>query len=202
MKTYRSLAILITALLLGGCIGTSAPAPSDNYYRIPLIKPVDAPAQPLLQGVTAVERLQAAGLYQERAIVYVEANKPLQLHHYHYHHWLENPSRLLQDIMLGWMQQARFSAHVVRYRAMSGIDRVIHGRIRRFERVLGRHISVVVELELGIHNGKRKVLLWPRTYRAEVRAKDNRIHATAQAFGQAISQIMSRFVRDAQAIAH
>ena len=201
MKHPRILAVLVTSLLLGGCFGSSAPTPSDNYYRIP-VKPASVPAKPVLKGVTGIERLHAAGLYQERAIVYVEAGKPLQLQHYHYHHWLEAPSRLLQAVMLSWLQQARFSEHVVRYSPIRGIDRVIHGHIRRFDRVMGSTIRVIVELELGMRDSKRRVLLWPKTYRAEVSVSSNHIHATAQAFGKAVSQILSHFVRDARADRH
>ncbi len=197
MIKARCLLLFIAGLLLTGCIGSAGPAPEDRYYRIPVVKPASRPA-PLLQGVTAIEPLRAAGLYHDRAIVYVDEDKPLRLQSYHYHHWLETPARMLQAYMLDWLRQARFSPRVARHAVMPGAERVIFGYIRRFDRLVGKRMRVMVELELGLRDRNHRLLFWPRVYRAVVPVSGPGLARSAAAFGKAIARVLRDFVRDVE----
>lgn len=202
---------LLGTLALAGCVG-GEPVPQDHFYRLPALKPAKALPTPLVTGTLGVERLRADGLYQERAMLYIERDHPLQVQRYHYHHWAAVPGTMIQQSLVGYLRAAGAAAHVERAAPGLGARARITGRVLRLERMVGGGpVRVVVELELHLSPPPRA---WgdeaPRDsdapgpggdYRAKVRAADASMDATVQAYGKALERIYGRFLHDARAAA-
>ena len=54
---------------------------------------------------------QADGLYRERAILYSE--NEIEIKQYHYHHWVDSPSRLLQEHLADMLSSSGISKIVL-----------------------------------------------------------------------------------------
>lgn len=196
MDIHRHSLLLLCAtlaLLLVSC-ASQGPVPEDRFYRLP-VPPAQQEAIPALAAVLGVGRLRSDGLRDERAILYLHSERPLELRRYHYHHWVDAPTRMLQEHMIAYLRQAHGAAEVLRYTPGMQVDKVVGGRLLRFERVLGAGAgTVVVEMELGLGDGR-----YPqqglRVYRAEVEAGADSMHATVQAFGLALQQIYRQFLQ-------
>ncbi len=184
----------LLSLVLGGCM-SAPPVPDDHFYRLP---PAHAQAlsAPVLKGVLAVERPRSDDLHGERAMLFVRAERPLELNRYHYYFWVDTPPHLIQEQLRRYLQQAGVAKRVVRLDGGPAPDYVLHGRVVRFERVVrkdGADASVMLELGVSpVHGGHG----WSKTYRAVERARGGDVNATVQAFGVALDHIYAQFLRD------
>lgn len=190
---------LALALLLGGCVGAGT-VPEIRYYRLPVAHPMPL-AQPLYSEPLAVPRLRASGLYHERAMLYYQPDQPLDLRLYHYHFWADAPALLIRDHLVDYLRAKRVATTVVRDQG-DGTARVeLYGRLVRFEReVSPDRIVVHVALEFTLETGK-VVRLPTKRYEAEQAAADRTLHATAQAFGNALEQIYAQLIDDLRSTA-
>lgn len=175
-----------------------APAiPEDHYYRLPSPHRVEALAHPVIHGTVGVAPLHARGLYQERAILYVNGDSPLELHLYHYRFWTESPAHLIQDHVVEYLRKAGIADKVVRYEPGVSTDRLVSGSIDRFERLVGAHDRVIVSLELRYGDADRlQPPEWTKTYTVTEPVQNRTVPAVATAFGAALDRVCQAFVRD------
>jgi ABC-type uncharacterized transport system auxiliary subunit len=75
-------------------------------------------------------------------------------------------------------------------------DYALSCRIARLERVLDHSPRVILELELGITSIKERRTLLLRTYREELPTRNLEMAATINAYNQALSTILNRFLTD------
>lgn len=194
------------ALVLSACAGSSM-VPEDHFYRLPAIKQTDSLKLPPLFNRLGVAEPEADGLYRERAAMYVESDRPLELKRYHYRHWVYSPPVLIQQYLHDYLQASKVAGVVVKYSGDQDVDEIIGGRILRFERLVGNtQAEVLVTLELYLQQSSDDngadgpALIFNKQYSRQLAVKDNAFYSSAELFGEALQQIFQQFVEDAVAL--
>ena len=183
-------------LLLGACFGGGESVPQDQFYRLSAASCTGERLTPIAN-VLAVSALQSDVLHRERPILYSQADEPLKLQRYHYHHWTNVPSKLIQDHLVDYLRSCGIAKHVIRYGDQAKIDAEVGGQIKRFERVLGKSgTTVVVQLELFYQTRGKSPRLYQHVYEHQLDVGNGSMHATALAFSQALQAIYADFIRD------
>ena len=151
-------------LALAGC--ASDPVPRDTFYRL------GEPATPVvraggpLSGVAEVPPLRAAGIVNERAILYRDG--PRQLAQYSYHAWSEAPALMLQQSLIGVLRQAQVFDAIVSPEMRLNRDFEFWGDIRQWEHVRGvGQGSAAIEVEISVRRLRGNRQLLSKTYRAD-----------------------------------
>lgn len=173
MKLFISSVMI---LILTGCGFSAGTIPADHFYRLPAATPIN--------NVRAVEikSVRAEGIYNERALLFVEQVQPLEVNRYNYHFWAQTPAALVQTYLQGCLNNSNEAkAHAASQPAVQ-ITPVIHA----FERVMdkGRAQAVV---KLQINN---------REYESTIVADSMDMHATVAAYGKAMQQVCEAVARD------
>ncbi len=196
--------LLIAALLVvqaAGC-AKAPPVPVDKFYRLPEPKALKVEAEASPWGkLVYVSALQATGLHTERAILFSEDAHAVSLSRYHYHHWVDGPPRLVQDYLAASLRRAVPSVLVLT-EPDGRPDVTISGKIKRFEHQVPRgkgNGKAVVVLELRVIRSRSGDPLLVKDYRAAVDVSGVGMTSTANAFGAAVANVMTRFIADAGA---
>lgn len=197
-RVHRWLSALIV-LGLAGC-SQAPPVPEDHFFAIRVPAPVTQAAV-VLRGGLLVERLRADALRGARAMLYRDAGRPLELRRYHYHYWVEEPTRLIQQQLADYLRAAGVADHV--YTGEQALPYRYHlsGRLLAFEREVhgGRaHMHVAVRFTLGRRGASAPLLM--RTYESDVAADGNDMHASARAAQQALTTIFHTLQSDLGAL--
>ena len=193
MKKYL---VVCFSLLLSACFGGGEPIPQDQFYRLSAASYNGDNLQPIT-AVIAVSTLDSDVLHSERSILYSQFDEPLKLQRYHYHHWTNIPSKLIQDNLVDYLRTSGIAKQVIRYGEQSTIDAEIGGQVKRFERVIGgTSTKVVVQLELFYKSRGAKPKYYQNKYEQQVVVSDTSMHTTAIAFSQALQAIYSDFLKD------
>jgi len=186
--------VWLVVLLLCSC-ATNAPVPDDHYYKLPWGRP-SLPEIRLTQGTIFVEQFIADGLYRERPLLHTVDNQGIELKQYHYHHWIDSPSRLLRDQLILYLSASR-AANRVTWVPDASAELGIHGTVKGFERRESGHTDqVFVELEFRVdkHGLEAPVLL--SDYQVQVDVTGKEMSDVAIAFESAVSQIYTRLLSD------
>ena len=123
--------VALTALLaLTAC--SNAPAPIERYYRPEIAAPEPHTPLPLRM---LVELFEVHGLYSDRPLVYLDGEGAYRQSHFH--NWLEAPSQLLGESLLGYLRAAYGAESAFLPDARLEGDLTIRSRLRRFERIPG-----------------------------------------------------------------
>jgi ABC-type uncharacterized transport system auxiliary subunit len=193
----RIVIALSVILVFGGCVSQST-VPQDYFYRLPPAHPADPLETKLHTGIASVDQLDADGVYRERPLLYVDAQRPLEVLQYHYRHWIQIPSQLIQDNMVDYLREANIAGRVERYSSGRRPGLLIKGRLQKFERrVEASRAVAVVEMEIEFRkNTPRGVLKNTKIYNSEMPAQGPTIHDTVTAFGNALQQIYDTMLGD------
>jgi len=192
----NGIAGLLLAAALAGCM-SQPPVPADRYYRLTAPDPKPAAAQPVLAGTLGVAPLDSDGVHSERALLYVDEERPLELRRYHYHFWADPPPQLIQSQLLIYLRRAGIAGNVVRSDSPLTVDHLVSGRLQRFERIVGKmRVRVAVAMELGVDRGAHGAPGWRASYQAVVAAQGPSMYATVQAYNVAFGRICADFLRD------
>lgn len=196
MRCLCKLRIVFCLLLWGGlsaCAGPSA-LPTDHFFRLP---EAEAPRldQPFLKGTLSIATFSAGGLYNERSLLYVDAEQPLELKRYRYYLWNNVPGNLLQEHLFAFLQDTRAAERIVLFQPGFQTDFNLSGRLGRFERELGNgrdqvHVTINLLLMFG------STLVWEREYSVSAAVKGGAVHDVVEAFGTALQQIYDAFLQD------
>ena len=146
--TRRPLSLLIAVLTLAGC-AAAPPVPRDNFYRIDVAAPTRE-ARPLLPGVVLVHPLRAAGLLQERPVLFTGAGQLHSMRQHDYHFWNEPPPQMLQAALISFLRAGGIAETVVTPDLRLPARFEIMGKVKRLERVLAEPSGVHAELELAV----------------------------------------------------
>ena len=199
MKTSHRMWLIcqcvVGALVLTGCLG--GPPSPDYFYRLNVADP-EARLDPApLQGTLQVTRPWADALTSERHLVYRKNDSISQLNHHAYHRWVDSPTLLLQQEMTHYLRKAGLAQQVVTPEMRTKADYALSCRIAKLERVLDQSPRVILELELGITSIKDRRTVLLRTYREEEPTTDLEVDTSIEAYNQALSTILHRFITDA-----
>ena len=191
----RSIILLSFFLVLTAC-STQAPLPTDHYYRLPELRDIDSD-QKRLDSISVLN-FKAVGLYQERAILYTEDQ--IELKQYHYHHWTDSPTRLLQERLAERLRLSGIS-NLVLNTFEGNIALIIKGQVKAFERVQQKGSeSVYVKLLLQVDSNTKGAPILHKEYVQTVILPSNNITNTIRAFAEAVDLIFNDFYVDLREI--
>lgn len=194
---YKAISLVLLMLVMSGCVSQTA-VPQDFFYRLPPLHPDSPLTEKVVAGTAAVDQLQAEGVYRERPLLYVDAQRPLEVLQYHYRHWIQIPSQLIQDNLVEYLREANVADRVERYSSGQRPNLLIKGRLLKFERLVEENrATAVVEMEIEFRQRtSHGVLKITKVYSSEVPAQGTAIHDSVAAFGEALRQIYSIMLSD------
>lgn len=205
-RTRRLRTVVLTTLSAVGLAACSQtpPVPVDQFYRLPEPAPYEHPgAQTASQrwGTQVfVNIFRGDGLHTERAVVYSEDSAAVALRRYHYHHWVDDPPRLIEDYLTSRLRT--LLPNILVLTEPNGRPAtVVSGRVRRFDHHVPNEKSfgrALVTLELQLSRGDDRTPLFVKEYRASPDVSGQEMTAAASAFGQAVESIVREFLTDAE----
>jgi len=188
--------ILITLIsLLTACGLGGEPAPADHFYRIPEI--VISPQDKSLIDTLVVKPVKASGLYHERAMLYIEKSRPLEIQRNHYHFWYKPPADLVLDALYQGLSSSKVAQQVSRVQMNQRPSYIVDSQIMKFERVLeGNEVSVQVRLEVTFIRPDNPSAQSTKYYQSNQLLQTNDKHTSAEAYGAALQDIVKQIVND------
>lgn len=187
----RCSVLLCCFLTLTAC-SSQAPLPTDHYYHLPELRDVNSDEKRV--GSISVITFQAEGLYQERAILYTE--NQIEIKQYHYHHWTDSPTRLLQERLAERLRLSSISDLVLNT-FEGNSELIIKGQIKAFERLQQKGSeSVYVKLLLQVNSNTEHAPILHKEYVQTVVLPSNNITNAIKAFAEAVDLIFSDFYVD------
>jgi ABC-type uncharacterized transport system auxiliary subunit len=196
MNAERALLLLAAVWVLAGCASRSD-VPDDRYYRLATPTPVAGAPGPMLQGRLQVDRIEAFGVYRDRAIVYVSADEPRALRHHHYHFWVAPPTDLVRDQLAEYLRRARMAETVsTEAGGRREADLVLAAQLTNFERQFlpTGGVQAVVGLRVTIKRGG--AILLQRSFSATDTAEDASFSASVRAFERALARVYADLAAD------
>ncbi len=184
------------ALALGGCM-SAAPVPEDRFYRFQRLQPEHTLARPLLTGGLAVDDIRADPLHSARAMLYTAPDRPLQLQRYHYEFWVEEPPRLVHQVMISWLRDSGVADSVAGGDTLDAAWR-LSARLLKFEEVRAEDGTAYVEvaMQFSLRSSSSTQPLWTRDYAQRRPLRESRMYATAQAMQAALSDLLAELQAD------
>jgi ABC-type uncharacterized transport system auxiliary subunit len=168
--------LALVVLLLSSCSFSAGNTPADHFYRLPM------PTQVSVAFAVNIAPVRAEGIYNERALLFVEKSYPLEINRYDYHFWSQTPSKLVQT----YLQSCLTSSDVVKMPANTQQAIQLSPMIESFERVLEKgKAEAVVKLRLN-----------QRVYESRIMADSMDMHATVAAYGQAMQTVCEAIAHD------
>jgi ABC-type uncharacterized transport system auxiliary subunit len=140
--------------------------------------------------------METDGLHRERAILYSDDEDTIELKQYHYHHWIDSPTRMIRDHLVTYLRNVN-AAPLVVTTVGEYVELNISGRIEQFERMdFSDQPAVAVELILRLdrQNESRPLLL--KEYQVTRKMDDESMQSAVKAFDGALSKIFSEFYSD------
>ncbi len=191
--------LLFASFLLAAC--AAPPVPRDYFYRID-VAPLAGDARPMaFDGIVSIAPFEADGLLRERPILFTSTASPQELRQHDYFYWNDAPTRLLQQSLAVYLQDSGLAETVVTPAMRIRPDFEVIGKIRRFERILGKNSQrVIAKIELAVLRPGDEGLILVKTYVVERQAKDDSVAAAVDALGQALSEIYGSFTADVSSL--
>jgi ABC-type uncharacterized transport system auxiliary subunit len=187
-------------LVLAGC--TQSPPPkSDTFYRLDVPRAEKIAAEPPINGILEVSRLDVDGVVSQRSLAYVDERTPINVQSYRYELWVDAPGALVQGELVDYFREANLARTVLTPDTRAIPDFTLRGRIKRFEQVIssaGAHSAVEIEFSLSARDGR---LLLLRRYEASAPAAATTPQAAVPAIAQAVAKIAADLTRDLAAAA-
>lgn len=184
-----SVTFVLAACSLGG-----SPVPADHFYRLPEIT-MERQLKPLIDMIV-IKPVKASGLYHERAMLYVDKSRPLEIQRYHYNFWSKPPADLIHDAIYQGLTSSGVAVNVQREQTDHRPDYIIDSRIVRFERVVeGEAVTIQLALEISLQRVSSPQRLI-RLYQSSVRLETSDIHASVEAYGKALRAIVKQLLDD------
>ena len=155
MNQQKELRWLLAA---GALAAISCSTPRTHYYMLefPHIQPVAAQAAPRS---VAVQRFQAEQVFTDDRVAYREGVN--EVNHYEYHRWASPPEDLVTNYFVHRLKDSGAYGEISAYKDGRPADFILRGRIHHFEEVdRGKEVSVSVDLELELLNGKTRESVW------------------------------------------
>lgn len=197
-RPTRGRTVLLAAVVFAmGCAVASVPP--NRFYRLqvaPVAVAENPSSAPKLNAVLVVQRFTAAGLIDERPILY-SRGRSLEVRQHHYDYWADSPTDLLHEQMVAYLRATRAASVVTTPEARVRADFVLWGRINRFEHILvddAQH--VLIETRASLKDVANRRLLFSNTYRAEVEATGRDMTATVDAFNRGVGKILGQLAHD------
>ena len=186
-RGMRSLlaATLMLALpaALAGCAGDPPP---DTFYELRAGETGWRFEPPLLDGAVVVERFEADGVLNERALLYKPEQGP-ELRQYGYHHWVGTPATLLREAVIDVYREANVATRVASptrrllpdYRVTGRLVRLYHARGGARDHARGGAGAGVIAVEIAVTRARDGASILLERYERRVPVKTERTDTRA-----------------------
>jgi len=185
----KFIAPLIALLALCGCAGIRHP----NYYTLNTSNSVSAPRGTALTSATVmVQEFRAPAYLRQDSIVY--RPEPEQIAFYDYHHWAEDPRRMVTAAVVRDLQQTFKSAEL--YDGRGDTDFLLTGTLDHLEELdNGRTVSVDVGISAALRNVKTGNVIWSgmssKTSVVEQRSVPGVVAEMSRELSEAVEEIVA-----------
>ncbi|VAW59763.1 hypothetical protein MNBD_GAMMA08-650 [hydrothermal vent metagenome] len=195
---FRFYLLLIFILSAASCSLGGDPAPQDHFFRLPeIVLDVSEQSQKEIFENVVIKPVKASGLYHERAILFIEADKPLELQRYHYSFWASTPAELIHQALIQGLQSSGLAKLVSRNIFETRPDYIIDTRIVHFERLIdGNSASIHIALDVSLRSGDVAGQAWNKRYVVKKKLASMDMHTSAEAFGDGLKEISTRLKND------
>jgi len=186
-------------ILCGGLVGCGeqgVPVPSERFHRLTVDTPTSIYTTPKFAGTMEVDRFHAAGVLQDRAIIFVEHDKPNVMHQYHYQLWADAPPRMLQQTTVDYLRAVHLADQVVASGLRVTPDYTLSGDIKKLEHVVGNSSSIEVEIEFDLRDYRSNDVTWLKRYSVSKKVKDESVGAATLAISEAVGEILTNLSAD------
>lgn len=188
----RSICLLLSLQFIQACSMGGGPAPADHFYRLAEIT-LQPQASASFNRIL-IKSVKSSGLYHERAILFIESDKPLELQRYHYNFWASSPAEIIHDGVFQGLLSSGIGKNVSRILSLETADIVLDIRIINFQQLIkGSNISVDVELEITVSKASKS---WSKRYQVNQPAQSSSMHASVEAFSESLKSIINQLVED------
>ena len=186
--------VLWTALAGVGGIGLSGcgqtRVPEEHFYRL-VVSPPPVATSAVLDGTLVVRRFVADGLTSQRPLVYGANATPHDLRQYNYHFWADAPPRMLQELTVDVLRNAKVAKQVVTPDTGVNPTYELAGKIKRLEHLRGKPSRVVVRIELALNRVSDGSLVWIEDFAVEKSVTESAVAPATDAMGTALSEIFA-----------
>jgi ABC-type uncharacterized transport system auxiliary subunit len=196
LNSWRIWMAAVLCWALAGCGEQGVPVPSDRFHRLVVGSPTTIYKKPPVAGILEVDRYRGAGVLQDRAVIFVEADSPDVLHQYYYHLWADSPTLILQTATVDFLREARVAEQVVTTGLRIVPTYTLLGDVKKLEHVVGSSPSIVVELEFALRDHMVGSVVWGKGYTANRTVKDDSVAAATRAIGAAVGEILNGLSAD------
>jgi len=191
--TRRWLGAAFACAVLAAC--SSDPVERDTFYRL------GAPATPAaraggpLPGTVEIAPFRAAGIVNERAILYRDG--PSKLAQYTYHAWAEPPAVMLQRSLIATLRNAQAFQSVVSPDMRLDRDYELRGDLKQWEHVRGGAAgSTAIEIEISLRRVRDNQLLLLKTYHVDTPADGISVDSAVASFTRGLDQVYVQALAD------
>ena len=178
------LPIISLAFLAASC-ASAPPVPKDNFFRI------SAPAAKTkniknLNGTLEIAEFKADGIISERAMAYTDDGQ--KLNQYSYNYWLQQPGRILQNVLADYFRSTNAAPLVVTTNARITPDYLLTGEIRRFEHQKSPSNAVIEVIFTLTRTRDGKILLLEKLNAEE------KCSSSPEAFASAMQKAVEKII--------
>ncbi len=198
MNWYKSMSILVLALLMGSCLNLKEPRKKIDFYTLEYGPPQITGLQPL-PFVIRVIRFTVAPAYNTDRMIYRDRSFGREA--YFYHKWRANPGDLVTYFLSRDMKRSGLFKAVIPYDSTFPSSFAVEGSVDQFlewdtrenwKAVLTISIALMAENEPDIS----KRVLFQKTYGKEALCRRKNPRALAEAMSQAMAGVSEEIIRD------
>jgi ABC-type uncharacterized transport system auxiliary subunit len=182
-------ALLMGFVALSGCAKVRYP----DYYALNLPNPISSPRDSApIAGAVAVREFRAPQYLRQGPIVY--RPEPEQIAFYDYHHWAEDPTRIVTAAIVRELQGCFETAEL--YDGHAGTDFLLTGSLDHLEEIdSGGFVSVEVGISAKLQNLKSGDVIWSgtssKTSKVDQRSVSGIVAEMSRDLSQAAGQLVS-----------
>lgn len=198
MNGYKFLSIMLLSLFCMSILScmTQQSLPQDHYYRLP-DQPAEKVSRRLLNGTLGVGLFKTDGMLNDRSILTVDSEHPVEIYRSDYHLWQEVPGVLIQKNMTSYLQRVGAAGQIVLFEPGMDVDWLVSGRLLRFEVLEGKGGNEVrVHMEISVFQKENRDRLFLETYRVTVPCRDTSMVAAVEGLGESLQRIYNQFLAD------
>ena len=196
MKFSLLILILLPLLTaLGGCMSAKE-IPQDHYYQLPS-HTTSLPQDRLCQGVLGVAHPQVAGLLNERALLTIDGQRPLEIVPARYHFWQETPASLVQHDLVWYLSKRGVAGQVIFYQPGQSVNTLLLPRILALvSQHDGSRYRVLVRIKFTVTKETTGTPLFRKVYEKQHVALGPGSEQQVAAFGAALVEIYEQLITD------
>lgn len=192
---YRSILLTVITALLSACGLGGGPVPADHFYRLPEVV-LERQSKPAFDTLV-IKPVKASGLYHERAMLYINESRPLEIQRYHYNFWIKKPAELIHEGLYQGFKSRGVAVNISRKLNNNSNDYILDSRITHFERILdGQNVTVRLGLDITLSGPDLSGGQWSKHYLSSQKLNTNDSHASAKAYGAALQDIVLQLAGD------